>query len=455
MRPSAAGSGETSAIGTADEVIEAGDLTVVIPTRDRWPVLRRSLEALAKQSVIGFEVVVVVDGEDQEVPDLPGVKVVVVPHAGPGVARNIGAAQTTSRLILFLGDDIIPTPDLVRYHLDFHRVHADLTRVSLGLIEWHPEVADLPLSRWLDWSGTQFEFSAIEALAGTDVGFGRFYSSNVCVKRELFDAVGGFDPDFYFLYEDIDLGYRLSREGMQLIYEPRARGLHLHGYEWPGIVRRFDQAAESERLMVFKHPDWFEPFFLNRMRWIMSLPPVSPLWARIVDHVPRRFSGLRRIAEDRANRHYFGLLAPRFCEHWDRQEAAIELREYLGAGYDRQKLWNHRNGVEREARESADEASFYRESEAYLYDLTVFSMSGTKDPYLNALRGLLAPNAKVLDYGCGIGSDGLELLEAGYDVAFADFDNPSTRYLRWRGWPRSTTWRRPCRVASMRRSHLT
>jgi cyclopropane fatty-acyl-phospholipid synthase-like methyltransferase len=38
----------------------------------------------------------------------------------------------------------------------------------------------------------------------------------------------------------------------------------------------------------------------------------------------------------------------------------------------------------------------------------------------------------VLDYGCGIGSDGLALIEAGYDVAFADFDNPSTRYLRWR-----------------------
>jgi hypothetical protein len=38
----------------------------------------------------------------------------------------------------------------------------------------------------------------------------------------------------------------------------------------------------------------------------------------------------------------------------------------------------------------------------------------------------------VLDYGCGIGSDGLLLLEAGYRVEFADFDNPSAAYLRWR-----------------------
>ena len=42
------------------------------------------------------------------------------------------------------------------------------------------------------------------------------------------------------------------------------------------------------------------------------------------------------------------------------------------------------------------------------------------------------PGSRLLDDGCGIGSDGLRLIELGYDVDFADFDNPSTRYLRWR-----------------------
>src|SRR4051794_17454798 len=59
-------------------------------------------------------------------------------------------------------------------------------------------------------------------------------------------------------------------------------------------------------------------------------------------------------------------------------------------------------------------------------------MTGTKDPYLRALIQHVPPGGSLLDYGCGIGSDGLLLLEAGYRVAFADFDNPSTRYLRWR-----------------------
>jgi SAM-dependent methyltransferase len=59
-------------------------------------------------------------------------------------------------------------------------------------------------------------------------------------------------------------------------------------------------------------------------------------------------------------------------------------------------------------------------------------MSGAKLPYRTDLASLVPAPAKLLDWGCGIGADGLRMLQRGYDVAFADFDNPSTRFLRWR-----------------------
>lgn len=113
-----------------------------------------------------------------------------------------------------------------------------------------------------------------------------------------------------------------------------------------------------------------------------------------------------------------------------REEA--ELKAYLGNGYRRDLLEHHRDLLEQEVARVDDEHELYRTSEAYLYDLTVFAMSPTKLPYLDALTWRVPPGARILDYGCGIGSDGLLLLEAGYRVEFADFDNPSTRYLRWR-----------------------
>lgn len=109
-----------------------------------------------------------------------------------------------------------------------------------------------------------------------------------------------------------------------------------------------------------------------------------------------------------------------------------ELREYLGEAYDHQRLVHWDETLEDEHRRIGDEAKLYRTSEAYLYNLTAFAMSLTKLPYLRDLARLTPRSASLLDYGCGIGSDGLALIEAGYDVSFADFDNPSTRYLRWR-----------------------
>lgn len=113
-----------------------------------------------------------------------------------------------------------------------------------------------------------------------------------------------------------------------------------------------------------------------------------------------------------------------------REEA--ELREYLGSAFELGRLQHHREQLQAEFRASHGEQAFYRASEAYLYDLTAFAMSAVKRPYLHELVRRIPPGARILDFGCGIGSDGLMLLEAGYRVEFAEFDNPSSRYLRWR-----------------------
>jgi SAM-dependent methyltransferase len=118
---------------------------------------------------------------------------------------------------------------------------------------------------------------------------------------------------------------------------------------------------------------------------------------------------------------------------FDPEREHRELQEYLGDAFDETALRQSRRRLEDEwAQYGGDEDAFYHRSEGYLYELTAFAMTGTKLPYLEHLIERVAPGARILDYGCGIGSDGLMLLAAGYRVEFADFDNPSTAYLRWR-----------------------
>jgi GT2 family glycosyltransferase/SAM-dependent methyltransferase len=409
----------------------AADLSVVIPTVDRWDILTRTLAALGTQTVKGFETIVVVDGDASAVPALPGVCVHVQPHAGPGAARNRGARASGRPLILFLGDDMVPEPDLVDRHLAGHRQDPAPEAAVLGRVVWHPEIAHDRLLEWLDWSGTQFDYRSLPEAGADDVGFGRFYSCNVSLKRDFFLDGGGFDEDFVFYYEDLDCGWRLADRGLRLRYEPDALFQHLHRYTWNGIQRRFEGIARGERMMQAKHPD-FEPFFAVRVAAAEGAPAASAAWPYVADWLPERARSLRDPVQRRANDRYYQRLAPFFRHAWEADRSLEELREYLGDRFDEHLLYRHRHEVDAEEEAAPDQRTFYRTSQAYLYDLTAFAQWPTKIPYLIELRRFLKPGGRVLDYGCGIGTDGLALLDEGYHLAFADFDNPSTAYLRWR-----------------------
>jgi GT2 family glycosyltransferase/SAM-dependent methyltransferase len=396
--------------------VDATSLTVVIPTRDRWDILGRTLAALTAQTVHGFGIVVVVDGEDQEVPLLPReVAVVQVPQGGPGKARNEGVATTSTPLVLFLGDDMIPAPDLVERHLLRHEGEGGPTVGVLGRVEWHPEVAATPLREWIDRAGMQFELAGI----GDDAGWGRFYSCNVSLPRTLFDAAGGFDPDFAYYYEDLDLAYRLRDAGMSLRYEPAALSQHLHSYDVESFEKRLRGIAVGEFQLLQRHPD-FAPYFANRFRSVQGKKPPAPRW--------RQKPG----ADHRFVDAWLARFAPAYLDAFDAEQELAELKEYLGEDFDLQRLWRHQQNVDAEEDAAPDELTFYRTSQAYLYDLTVFAMTGTKRPYRDEIMRRIGPGSRLLDYGCGIGSDGLRFLEAGYQVEFIDFDNPSVEYLRWR-----------------------
>jgi hypothetical protein len=331
-------------------------------------------------------------------------------------------------LVLFLGDDMIPTQDLVRRHLDAHLKHSERQHAVLGHVDWHPEVSRNRVARWLDSSGSQFDFANI---SGDEAGWGRFYSCNLSLKRSFFLEAGGFDEDFEFDYEDLDCGYRLHQLGLVLWYDEHAVTHHLHSYDFEGLSRRYESRAGAERLMASKH-QWFSPWFASMVLDADTRRRVSPLWPLLADRLPKRSGRLLGAARRRESRWFYQQLAPRFLAVWEGEEDLADLKAYLGREFDLQVLWNHEKAVDEEERRAPDEGTFYRTSEMYLYDLTAFAMTGTKRAYLAALRRCVPAPARILDYGCGIGSDGLRLLAAGHRVSFADFDNPSTRYLRWR-----------------------
>jgi len=120
-------------------------------------------------------------------------------------------------------------------------------------------------------------------------------------------------------------------------------------------------------------------------------------------------------------------------------DAYAELREYLGHHWDPVRAARPAECLAEdwrrcEPRSEAEILDWYRQAQGYLYDLTAWHQRPERRQWTEQLlRYAERLGARtILDYGCGIGEDGLALLEAGYEVTFADLECPALDYLRWR-----------------------
>ncbi len=125
---------------------------------------------------------------------------------------------------------------------------------------------------------------------------------------------------------------------------------------------------------------------------------------------------------------------------WNKAKNSIgynELKEYLGSDFKEYfdsstalaTEWNRRS-----PQTIGEMNLFYKEVPYYLYNLVIWQESGQRPPYVKAALPLLRQLAthSIVDFGCGVGNDGLSLIELGYQVTFCDFDNAAMHFLKWR-----------------------
>ena len=234
------------------------DVSVIMPTKDRAPLLRVALERLAAQRDADFELIVIDDRSTDETPVLlrefaeRAPMPVTVLQGQPttiSVHRNRGIEIAKGSVCLFLGDDTWPPAGLVAAHAAFHAGLPAEEDALLGLIRWAPELRASPFQEWLDTNeGPHFGYGQIR---DRDLVPGRyFYGSHASAKTTLLRRVGGFDPALGFGGEDIELGFRLEREGMRLHYDPSLVVDHFHPQDLDTIIPRMRVVARGGRAVT-------------------------------------------------------------------------------------------------------------------------------------------------------------------------------------------------------------
>jgi GT2 family glycosyltransferase len=231
-------------------------LSVVVPTRDRAAILARCLDALEGQ---GADEVVVVDdastdGTERVLAERPWVRAVRREHpGGRSGAKNSGVAAAGGDLVLFLDDDAIAQPGLVERHRTHHARHPEPHEALLGRVTWSPELEVTPHMHWLENGGPMFAFNAIED--PDDVSWRMLYTTNLSLKREFLEP---FDEELP-IYEDTELGFRLSKRGLRLRYDAEALAHHLRSETPERTERRMEEVGAAAALLYRKHPELREP----------------------------------------------------------------------------------------------------------------------------------------------------------------------------------------------------
>lgn len=240
-------------------------ISIIIPTRDRADLLTRVVELLLDQEADldgSIEVVVVDDGSEMDMSAALSasignqyrrdrVRVLRCPPRGPAAARNQGIQTARAPLVLFIGDDILPLPGFLRCHVQAHTVEFPEENIAvLGLADLSPELRRTPFVKW--WRRWNFRYDLL--LSGRrKPDFSFFYTNNLSLKRAFLLQHGLFDESFRnAAYEDGELGLRLERNGLNIVFKPEAQATHHHPMDLASACRRMFVRGRSYDLFVAK-----------------------------------------------------------------------------------------------------------------------------------------------------------------------------------------------------------
>lgn len=270
------------------------EISVLLPTYRRPDALLRTLEGLEQQSIglERFEIVVVDDGSQDstervlrnfaEHSSACFSYTILEENGGPARARNAGLAMCRGKLVLIIGDDIEPETTLLERHLLFHNNNPEETGALLGHVSFPEQMEPNAFMRWLETGGRKYFFNYLGLKPMQQVGPIFFYTCNVSVKRSLLDKSGWFDESFpYASHEDLELGFRLADKGMQLYYDPEARGYHWHMLSVQGIARRVYLMGYSADIFWAKVGDtgsWARKLIRKGLTSTVALPCFVWLW---------------------------------------------------------------------------------------------------------------------------------------------------------------------------------
>lgn len=260
--------------------MEQPQISIIIPTINRYSDLRNTIADLHKQSVTNFEVIIIDQTEIEIAEEIKGEKIIYLhkKFKSASKARNEGLLTAKAPISLFLDDDVIlETEDFLKNHIK-HYENQKNSGVAGAILDlnkkWIDKLPERTNHKYLGWLYKPRNYNK----PSLNVGGG---SGNLSVRTKWAIAIGGMDENFDkgAYREESDFCFRYTQQYGLLIFDPAAYLVHIGNptggiRSWKsskGIIHPPQHMFGTWYFMFKNLPwfTWFEYTWLTIRRFIL------------------------------------------------------------------------------------------------------------------------------------------------------------------------------------------
>ncbi|HEU4325548.1 MAG TPA: glycosyltransferase [Roseiflexaceae bacterium] len=226
-------------------------VTVAVCTRDRTADLALCLTALVRLDAPDLELLVIDNAPSDDATKqlvrehFPQVRYVCEPRPGLDWARNRALAEARGEIVAYTDDDVVVDAGWARALAAVFAEHPEVMAVTGLVAPYELETASQQLFEQYGGFGRGYvrkwyrvNRAAGERTATHHAGAGKFGTgANMAFRRSFLERIGGFDPalDVGTVTNgggDLEMFFRVLKEGGALVYEPQAIVFHRHRREY-------------------------------------------------------------------------------------------------------------------------------------------------------------------------------------------------------------------------------
>jgi len=244
------------------EIIPKPLISVVIPTFNRSEYLKLALQSLTEQTISRNEFEVIVnDGSDDNTIEICEIfqsklnlKCFTIENSGISSAKNLGLFCSTAPVCFFFDDDDIAHEDLLREHIASHSKYPEENVAILGYTTWSSKIKISYLMHYItDVGYNLFYYKDFENEQELDNTF--FWGGRSSCKKSFLAKNGVFNQGFRFGSEDIELGFRLKKYGLKVIYNENAISYMARPLTFEQFCKRCEKQGKSLDHFLRLHPN--------------------------------------------------------------------------------------------------------------------------------------------------------------------------------------------------------